>query len=224
MRKRRTEKTKTKADKIIGESKKEEKNSKSKNYFLSVLYVFLPIFISIIVFKIKPVLLEAASKTAVGEGWVYNTSDTIVEYIAPFVSSFLLLLCIGVSILLLSIISKALSKKKIYLYGKDTILLYVEVVTIMLSSLVLIYQHAIGFNYREYGINTQMLANGGLFCPLEPIPRLSSQGITSSDSTILYRITLWLARFSRTCIENLDLYLAIFSALIIPLRIKKTDN
>lgn len=223
MRKKKPVPAKIKADKKIGEPNK-EKDSKFKLALLGALYVILPIAITLIVFKIKPAILGALSKTAVGEGWVYNSSDTIVEYIAPFVSSFLLLLCVAVSFLLLSIISKALSKKKIYLHGKETILLCVEVVTIILSSFVLIYQHDIGFNYWEYGINTKRLVEGGMFCPLELIPRLSSQGIISSDSTILYRTTLWLARFSHACIENLDLYLAILSALIIPLKIKRTDN
>jgi len=94
----------------------------------------------------------------------------------------------------------------------------------MLSSFVLIYQHASGFNYSGYGINAQLMDQGRMFYPLEPIPRISSQGIISSDSTILYRMALRLARFSHACIENLDLYLAIFSALIIPFRAKKTDN
>ena len=208
--------------------KKKKKNVNSKvgwwkKNLLSILYIIIPTIITLVLFQFKNGLVAQMQTTKAGEGNIENSTYMINHVAAPFVSCLLLSLSIILSILVMKLISY-FTKKQLTLQNEKSWMYCIEVLLILTSAFIAIYTLATGFEYWKYGYDLSELKNametGDLaYLKLSPIPRLQSEGRYSSDSGLLYIVALRMAQFSRTSIKNLDIYTAIFSAMLIPLKI-----
>lgn len=196
-----------------------------ENNMVAILYIIIPIIITVVVFQFQSAYIEYMSKTDIGMGTILNNEYMVRHIATPYVSCTLLFISIVLSFIAMKITTHLLSKrfKRVVLQNESKWIGSIEIVIVLISACVVIYAVAQGFDYTRYGYDITKLKNSldngsPAYLPISEIPSMHSLGISTSDSSFAYNISLSLARFTARCVENLDMYIAIFSAILIPFK------
>ena len=198
-------------------------NGLKYDYKYMIIYIVVSLAITIFVFK-KGVSFSVAffSECKVGDLKIQNSEDYIDGRLKPFFSFMGTIISVILSWITLIVLSEIAKPWSFDLANMKKMVLFIESCVVVLSAAVLFYVYSKPeiLELRQYGIDTNTVSQTGQY-NLQQVPNISSAGITSPNASLIYIIiTNISSRLNDIIIKNIELYISIISALIIPLKCK----
>lgn len=189
--------------------------------FAAITYCVLPFVITFSAFGLKDAITSELSGFEVNDAAVLNSDETMERTIAPFASTFLFAISLALSLLAAWLIERKAKASNRSCSDTEVIgklVFVIEIVVVAFSFIAVVYAQALGFDYRSYEITLEDIES--TYIPLQKIPSLESLGLTSPSAPWYYNMLISMSQFFRTIIDNIDWYLALVSALIIPAKVR----
>lgn len=165
--------------------------------FLKQALFFIPIFLIFVAGTPSVVnyFVDLMSADKIGEAKILNSKYAITQIYTPFVKSFLLVLATIFSLVFLRLYSKKVQPSdRIY-----KMVFRFEILGIVLAIVSVVYTNNVVFDYSQYGYSKNILQNiassNVMYLPLEKIPTIKSIGVSTSESSILYLISIKSSQF-----------------------------
>lgn len=159
-------------------------------FFIPVLLIFLAGTSSVVNY-----FVDLMSADKIGEAKILNSEYAITQIYTPFVKSFLLVLATIFSLVFLRLYSKKVQPADcIY-----KMVFSFEILGIILAIVSVVYTNNAVFDYSQYGYSKDVLQNitssNVMYLPLEKIPTIKSIGVSTSESSVLYLISIKSSQF-----------------------------
>ena len=195
---------------------------------ICLLCLIVSAIIPILVFRFKPYLISALSEVSVstqgtsagkGSRIVFGNSEAFIErYATPFSAGVCLIISLAIVFVVVGIGLKCLKKHGYFLQNANKWLSVVEVIVVIISALVLIYNYEGKMDYEGYGIYTQEIEEK-YFVEIKPGPTIASYIEPEGADNPFYYLLVKLSEIAHAIMQNIELYIGIFSAMILPLKI-----
>lgn len=209
--------------------KKEQKENirnkiKESKIYVFLVYVVIPIVITIGIFQLKRVGVNYMSSLKIEGVEVLNSSYSIERYYQPFISSMLIIIAIILSWCVVKVCDFFWDNNavKFDLKFAKGIMFIISVCTIIATVITIIYSKADSFDYGRYGISVSNLEDTTkkMYIPLEIIPSFNSIGISSPSAPYLYTVAQITSYMMKYVGNNIGLIAAIIAAILIPLKVR----
>lgn len=213
------------------------KNHKTKNHqgkqhnyqrkycWVVCVYLFTPIILILFFDKVfTPLLQDFMSSVRIEKIVISNSEYVRNNIVYPFCKSLAIIMGAIASYGLLGFLQKKLLKRRIYFVGSKKILKCLEIITVLLTVSIAVYNKTNNFDHSQYGYSTDTIRKavdqeeGITQIPLEKIPSIHSTGLETSKGNLLYKILLHTSQFIFYLSDNLEMAIAIAGTVIIPLK------
>lgn len=182
-------------------------------------YMISSILASYLLFpQIKEIITAYVTTQNVEGGSVSSNSYTKFYVIEPFAGSVSLLLIVILAFIFLKVFRIIIKKFGYEINNVATWLLFVEVITIILSAIAVIY-YSNDYQIRNLGIDANAVRNGSSpYAHIIEIP--NGYGMVSPiDEGLILKSIKAITLINMKVVKNIDLYMSIIGSIFIPLKV-----
>ena len=191
-------------------------------YKYIIIYIIISFILTILIFKYGVNIgVKYFSEFKMNDYTIENSDDYVSGYLRPFISFMGTILSVIISFVLLRILSKRCKSYYFELSNMKKTILLIESVIVIFTTCILVYSFSKPeiLDLNKYGIDLNNKSNTGQY-HLQEVIGISSEGISSPDAPIIYRLIMYLSRIVNHIINNMEVIISIISSLIIPLKVK----
>ena len=193
------------------------------NWACCVYMIFTITLTSFLFTQVKKLIVQYMAKQKTGDLFATNNDYTKSFVLEPFAGSVSLVLNIIISGIFLWVFIKIIKKFGYKINNAAKWLLLVEVITIILAAIAVIY-YSSNYQIMNLGIDASRVRSGS--SQYAPIIEISNGYgmVYSKDESLIHTILRAVASFNMRFVKNIDLYIAIDGSIFIPLKVYDSMN